>query len=59
MAEYNTVFEQHNNWFGPFCCLRATKIPAYWTPPIGALIIGGSFLRADCNGHSFSSGFSI
>jgi hypothetical protein len=40
MAEYNTVFEQHNTWFGPFCCLYATKVAAYWTPPIGALIIG-------------------
>jgi phage-related protein len=40
MAEYNTVFEQHNTWLEPFCCLHATKVAAYWTPPIGALIIG-------------------
>jgi hypothetical protein len=59
MAEYNTVFEQHNTWFGLFCCLCATKIAVYWTPPIGALIIAYSLLRADCDVHSFSSGFSI
>src|SRR6202041_1584700 len=42
MAEYNTVFEQHNTWSGPVCCLRATKVGAYWTPPSGALIMGYS-----------------
>ena len=59
MAEYNTVFEQHNTWFGPVCCLRATKVGAYWTPPSGALIMGYSLLRADRNVHSFSAGLSI
>jgi hypothetical protein len=59
MAEYNTVFEQHNTWFGPFCCLNATKVAAYWTSRIGALIIAYSLQQAECNVHAFSSGFSI